>query len=40
MKAMLNKFQRFKKKKVQDLHTLPEEKNEKRKIKKTAIKQH
>ena len=26
MKAMLNKFETFKEKKVQDLHTLPEEK--------------
>ena len=33
---MLNKFETFKEKKVQDLHTLPEEKNEKRKSKKNS----
>ena len=40
MKAMPNKFQRLKgNKKVQDLHTLPEEKNEKRTSQKQTNKQ-
>ena len=40
MKAMLNKFERFKEKKVQDLHTFLRKKMRKGKVKKRAIKQH